>query len=132
MIRPAARALVVVAALIITLGCAHAEHPEIAKRRAAERKTFTDAEIYKGLFLTAFGAEMSISGRVDGIRKYVVPVRVFVENRAEPAVRLANLGRIVNKGHQFRTRLKETFQAFHNVRMLLSKFTFENRDGTEW
>src|SRR5213075_554284 len=79
-----ARALFVVAALIATLGCAHAEHPEIAKRRAAERKTFTDAEIYKGLFLTAFGAEMRIAGRVDGIRKYVVPVRVFVENRATP------------------------------------------------
>lgn len=84
MIRPAAPALVAVAALIATLGCAQAEHPEIAKRRAAERKTFTDAEIYKGLFLTAFGAEMRIAGRVDGIRKYVVPVRVFVENRAMP------------------------------------------------
>jgi len=83
-IRRAARAFVVIAGLIATLGCAHAEHPEIAKRRAAERKTFTDAEIYKGLFLTAFGAEMRISGRVDGIRKYVVPVRVFVENRAKP------------------------------------------------
>lgn len=63
---------------------AHAEDREIAKRRAAERKTFTDAEIFDGFFRTAFGAEMKISGRVDGIRKYVVPVRVFVENRAKP------------------------------------------------
>ena len=75
---------VIAAALIATLGYAQAEHPEIAKRRAAERTTFTDAEIHKGFFLTAFGAEMRISGRVDGIRKYVVPVRVFVENRATP------------------------------------------------
>ena len=63
---------------------AHAEDPEIAKRRAAERKTFTDAEIFDGFFRTTFGAEMRIAGRVDGIRKYVVPVRVFVENRAQP------------------------------------------------
>jgi hypothetical protein len=78
------RPLVVVAALLSTLACAYAEHPEIAKRRAAERKTFTDAEISKGFFATAFGAEMRIAGRVDGIRKYVVPVRIFVENRAKP------------------------------------------------
>lgn len=63
---------------------AHAEDREIAKRRAAERKTFTDAEIFDGFFKTTFGAEMRIAGRVDGIRKYVVPVRVFVENRAKP------------------------------------------------
>ena len=84
MIARAARWLVIAAALIATFAQAQAEHPEIAKRRAAERKTFTDAEIYKGFFLTAFGAEMRIAGRVDGIRKYVVPVRVFVENRAKP------------------------------------------------
>ncbi len=80
----AARPLLVAAALITTLAQAQAEDREIAKRRAAERKTFTDAEIYKGFFATAFGAEMRIAGRVDGIRKYVVPVRVFVENRANP------------------------------------------------
>jgi len=61
-----------------------AEDREIAKRRVAERKAFTDAEIFDGFFRTTFGAEMRIAGRVDGIRKYVVPVRVFVENRAKP------------------------------------------------
>ena len=60
------------------------ENPEIAKRRAVERKTFTDAEIFKGFFATAFGAEMRIAGRVDGIRKYDEPVRVYVENHAQP------------------------------------------------
>ena len=78
-----------VAAALIGSAClaaqsAHAEHPEIAKRRAAERKTFTDAQIFDGFFRTTFGAEMRIAGRVDGIRRYVVPVRVFVENRAKP------------------------------------------------
>jgi hypothetical protein len=77
------------AAILIGSGClaapsAQAEHPAIAKRRAAERKTFTDAQIFDGFFRTTFGAELRIAGRVDGIRKYVVPVRVFVENRARP------------------------------------------------
>jgi len=93
-IRRSARPLLVVAALIATLAHAHAEDRQIAKRRAAERKTFTDAEIYKGFFETAFGAEMRIAGRVDGIRKYVVPVRVFVENRAKPD-RSAQIARVV-------------------------------------
>ncbi len=62
----------------------HAEDREIAKRRAAERKTFTDAEIFDGFFKVSFGAEMRLAGRVDGIRKYDAPVRVYVENRARP------------------------------------------------
>lgn len=86
--RRGGRFLPLLAALIGAVSLAaqasHAEDREIVKRRAAERKTFTDAEIFKGFFETAFGAEMHIAGRVDGIRKYVVPVRVFVENRARP------------------------------------------------
>src|SRR3954469_22344783 len=82
-LRLAARALFLFVALLGSLAQA-AENPEIAKRRAAERKAFTDAEIFKGFFATAFGAEMRIAGRVDRIRKYNLPVRVFVENRAQP------------------------------------------------
>jgi hypothetical protein len=63
---------------------AHAEDPEIAKRRAAEQKTFTDAQIFEGFFKIAFGAEMRIAGRTDRIRKYDRPVRVFAESRAQP------------------------------------------------
>jgi hypothetical protein len=84
----ARRALVFLATLTLALAgisnATHAEDREIAKRRAAERKTFTDAEIFRGFFLTAFGAEMRLAGRSDRIRKYVVPVRVYVENRAKP------------------------------------------------
>jgi hypothetical protein len=83
-LRRAARFFLLLAALTVTLAQARAEDPEIARRRAAERKIFTDAEILKGFFATAFGAEMRIAGRVDGIRKYEVPVRVYVENRATP------------------------------------------------
>ena len=70
--------------LAVFTPAAQAEHPEIAARRAAERKTFTDAEIVDGFFRTTFGAEMRIAGRVDGIRKYDAPVRVFLENRGTP------------------------------------------------
>lgn len=63
---------------------ADAQHPEIDKRRAAERKTFTDAEITDGFFRIVFGAEFHVSGRVDRIRKYEMPVRVYADSRAKP------------------------------------------------
>ena len=44
--------------------------PEIATRRATERKTFTDAEIVDGFFKVIFGAEFHVAGGVDRIRKY--------------------------------------------------------------
>ena len=70
------------------------EHPEIAKRRAAERKTFTDAEIIDGFFRTVFGAEFHVAGRVDRIRKYEVPVRVYADVKAKPD-RRAQLAAVV-------------------------------------
>jgi hypothetical protein len=60
------------------------EHPEVAKRRAEERKSFTDAEIIDGFFRIVFGAEFHVSGRVDRIRKYEMPIRVYADNRAKP------------------------------------------------
>jgi hypothetical protein len=92
-LRLAARTLFLFIALLGSFAQA-AENPEIAKRRAAERKTFTDAEIFKGFFATAFGAEMRIAGRVDRIRKYDLPVRVYVENRVQPD-RTAQIAEIV-------------------------------------
>jgi hypothetical protein len=61
-----------------------AENAQIASRRAAERKVFTDTEIADGFFKIAFGAEFQVAGRVDRIRKYDGPVRVLVEGRAKP------------------------------------------------
>jgi hypothetical protein len=61
-----------------------AEDPEIAQRRAAERKTFTDAEIIDGFFRIVFGAEFHVAGGVDRIRKYETPVRVYADSRAKP------------------------------------------------
>jgi hypothetical protein len=69
------------------------EIPAIASRQRAEKKSFTDAEIIEGFFKTAFGAEYHLAGRVDRIRKYDVPVRVFADgNRPD---RKAQLEKVV-------------------------------------
>jgi hypothetical protein len=69
---------------VLTCAAAAAENPEVARRRAAERKTFTDAEISDGFFKVTFGAEFHVAGGVDRIRKYDGPVRIFIDNRAKP------------------------------------------------
>jgi len=71
-----------------------AENPAIASRQRAEQKTFTDAEIIDGFFKTAFGAEFHLAGRVDRIRKYATPVRVFAEGADRPD-RKAQLAKVV-------------------------------------
>jgi hypothetical protein len=67
--------------------------PEVAKRQRAERTSFSDAEIVEGFFKTAFGAEYHLAGRVDRIRKFAGPVRVFA--RGSRADRRAQLARVV-------------------------------------
>jgi Protein of unknown function (DUF2927) len=69
-----------------------AEIPAIASRQRAEKKTFTDSEITDGFFKTAFGAEYHLAGRVDRIRKYDAPVRVFADgNRGDRKAQLAKI-----------------------------------------
>ena len=83
-----ARALIAMAFASLALAGAvnrtRGENPQVAKLRAAEQKTFTDAQIAEGFFKTAFGAELAVAGRVDRIRKYERPVRVFAETRGKP------------------------------------------------
>lgn len=75
------------------LPAAAAEIPAITSRQRSEKKVFTDAEIIEGFLKTAFGAEYHLAGRVDRIRKYDGPVRVFADgNRAD---RKAQLSRVV-------------------------------------
>src|SRR6267142_3763298 len=70
-----------------------AEIPAIAQRQRTEKKVFTDSEIVEGFLKTAFGAEYHLAGRVDRIRKYDGPVRVFADgNRGD---RKAQLSKIV-------------------------------------
>jgi Protein of unknown function (DUF2927) len=71
---------------------ASAEIPAIASRQRAEKKTFTDSEIIDGFLKTAFGAEYHLAGRVDRIRKYDIPVRVFADgNRSDRKAQLAKV-----------------------------------------
>jgi hypothetical protein len=52
--------------------------------RDAQRRTFSDAEIIDGFLKIAFGAEFRADQRVDRIRKFDGPIRIFVDNRAQP------------------------------------------------
>lgn len=77
-------ALVLLVAGVTVMAAFAAENSEIGKRRAAERRTFSDTEILDGFFKITFGAEFHVAGRVDRIRKYDAPVRIFIDNRAKP------------------------------------------------
>ncbi|MBW5437224.1 DUF2927 domain-containing protein [Bradyrhizobium canariense] len=69
------------------------ELPAIVSRQRAEKKSFTDGEIVDGFLKTAFGAEYHLAGRVDRIRKFDGPVRVFAES--DRADRKAQLAKVV-------------------------------------
>jgi hypothetical protein len=73
---------------------ASAEIPAIASRQRTEKKAFSDSEIAEGFFKTAFGAEYHLAGRVDRIRKYDMPVRVFADG-AGRTERKAQLAKVV-------------------------------------
>ena len=92
-LRLAAAALSLLAVTTMPLPASTAEIPAIAARQRAEKKSFTDAEITDGFFKTAFGAEYHLAGRVDRIRKYSTPVRVFADGRR--ADRKAQLARVI-------------------------------------
>jgi hypothetical protein len=79
-----AKILTALALVVLMIVATRAESPEISRRRAAERKTFTVAEIADGFLKTAFGAELRVAGRSDRIRKFEGPVRVFIDSRAKP------------------------------------------------
>ncbi|KWV52981.1 hypothetical protein AS156_09855 [Bradyrhizobium macuxiense] len=69
-----------------------AEIPAITSRQRSEKKVFTDTEIVEGFLKTAFGAEYHLAGRVDRIRKYDSPVRVFADgSRADRKAQLAKV-----------------------------------------
>jgi Protein of unknown function (DUF2927) len=94
-------ALAAIASLSVAVAAHCAENPAIAARQHAEKKTFTDSEIIDGFFKTAFGAEFHMAGRVDRIRKYDGPVRVFAagvnrpDRKAQLAKVVADIGRRV-------------------------------------
>src|SRR6202047_68568 len=88
----AAAALAAIAFAAVLPPAASAEISAIAARQRAEKKIFTDAEITEGFLKTAFGAEYHLAGRVDRIRKYDMPVRVFADgNRSDRKAQLAKV-----------------------------------------
>lgn len=80
-----------------------AQNKDISARRAAETRSFTDAQIIDGFFKITFGAEFHTAGRIDRIRKFDVPVRAFIDNRArrdrspEIGEVIADIGRHIDK-----------------------------------
>ena len=77
------------------------EIPAVAARQRAEKRSFTDAEIVEGFFKTAFGAEYHLAGRVDRIRKYDQPIRVYADgNRGVRKTQLADV--VADIGHHIR------------------------------
>jgi hypothetical protein len=96
---PQYRSILLLAAALAAIGIettlpsrASAELPAVATRQLAEKKNFTDSEIVEGFFKTAFGAEYHLAGRVDRIRKYEVPVRVYADgNRADRKAQIAKI-----------------------------------------
>src|SRR6201746_2214727 len=70
------------------------EIPGVASRQRIEKKSFTDGEIVDGFLKTAFGAEYHLAGRVDRIRKYDAPVRVFADG-VRRSNRKAQLAKVV-------------------------------------
>lgn len=71
-----------------------AEGPNISARQRNEKKAFTDSQIIDGFMKTAFGAEYHLAGRVDRIRKYHMPVRVFIDGSTR-ADRQKQIGKVV-------------------------------------
>ena len=68
-----------------TLCCAaQADNADVSMRRASERTSFSDDEIKEGFFKTAFHAELQFDRRLERIRKFDEPVRVFVDSRGTP------------------------------------------------
>src|SRR5271166_3694028 len=61
-----------------------AESPDISNRRSLERTEFTDREIVDGFFKIAFGAELQMGRKIERIRKFDEPVRIFIDSAGEP------------------------------------------------
>ena len=67
-------------------------NPPSPSASAPRRRVFTDSEIIEGFLKIAFGAEYHLAGRVDRIRKYEVPVRVFADGtRADRKAQIAKI-----------------------------------------
>jgi hypothetical protein len=98
-LRIAALSAAIALAVVLWPAPVKSEIPAIAARQRAEKKSFTDDEIVEGFFKTSFGAEFHLAGRVDRIRRYDQPVRVYARgDRADRKAQLANV--VADIGHR--------------------------------
>jgi hypothetical protein len=103
---------------------AQAEDANISSRRSSERTGFSNDEIMDGFFKIAFGAELQVGRRVERIRKFDEPVRVFVlhqgeqKRRAEIAAIVADIRARV---HHLDLTMTDDLQAANFVVMLVRK-----------
>jgi Protein of unknown function (DUF2927) len=81
--------------IVVATSAVRAEDERITSRRSSEQVVFSDAEIADGFFKIAFGAELSVAGSGNRIRKFDAPVRVFLDNRAQ-ANRRADIAAVVS------------------------------------
>jgi hypothetical protein len=120
---PAAILALTVAVLVGIAGhAAQAEDANISSRRGTERTSFSNDEIMNGFFKIAFGAELQLGRRVERIRKFDEPVRVFVfdqerhKRRAEIAAIIADIRARV---HHLDLAITDDLQAANVVVMLV-------------
>ena len=75
-----------VALVAVAAACdlANAESPDIANRRASERRDFTNGEISEGFLKIALRAELELGKSSERVRKFDEPVRIFIESKAQP------------------------------------------------
>ena len=76
------------------------ENESVRIRRSSERTAFSDAEIADGFFKIAFGAELSVAGGANRVRKFDGPVRVFLDSRAH-ANRRADIVAVIGDIHAY-------------------------------
>jgi hypothetical protein len=120
---PAAILALTVAVLVGIAGhAAQAEDANISSRRGTERTSFSNDEIMDGFFKIAFGAELQLGRRVERIRKFDEPVRVFVldqgrhKRKAEIAAIIAD---IRTRVHHLDLAMTDDLKAANFVVMLV-------------
>jgi hypothetical protein len=119
----------ILASTVITLAGmpyvpAQAEDNNISSRRNSERTSFSNEEITDGFFKIAFGAELQLGKRVERIRKFDGPVRVFVFDQGEHRRRAEIVSIIADIGvrvHHLDLAMTDDLQAANLVVILVHK-----------
>jgi hypothetical protein len=121
---PAILAATVIALAGATVPAAHAEEASLGSRPGSERTSFSNDEIMDGFFKIAFGAELQLGRRVERIRKFDEPVRVFVFDQAKHK-RKAEIAAIIadirERVHHLDLAMTDDLQAANFVVMLVRK-----------